>query len=291
MLTDNERKFWRGFLAAKPGFAGDGIGSAVDGPDPPDILCATLSGKKIGVELASWDESERVNWGKTRKSFEESYLRIIESANHTKPHRIGWVWLHPKRRQVSPQDMPSFREELYEFLARENGLSDPDWDQPHGASVQNFAGFPTVAEYLESVWIFPRGELANFPVGQNWIKFEGAASVPSWILGAVVDRILAKIAEYEDRNLHVRHKLDELHLVCRYDEQALLAGVVPETSGFDFAGFGLRVGRALSNNSGVFDRIFLFNPYEARKVLQVYPMRAVESRNSTSKCSTRLKLN
>jgi hypothetical protein len=290
MLTDNEREFWRGFLAAEPGFASDGIGSAVDGPNPPDVLCATLSGKKIGVELASWNESEQVKWRKTRKSFEESYLRIIESANHVRPHRIGWVWLHPKRQQVSPQDMSSFREELYEFLTRENGLSDHDWDQPHGASVQNFAGFPTVAEYLESVWIFPRRELANFPVGQNWIKFEnsGAASAPSWILGAVVDRILAKFADYEDRNLHVRHKLDELHLVCRYDEQALLAGVVPETSGFDFAGFGLRVGRALSNDYGVFDRIFLFNPYEARKVLQVYPMRGVESLNSTSKCSTRL---
>jgi hypothetical protein len=25
MLTDNEREFWRGFLAAEPGFAGDGI--------------------------------------------------------------------------------------------------------------------------------------------------------------------------------------------------------------------------------------------------------------------------
>ena len=288
MLTDNEREFWRGFLAAEPGFAGDGIGSAVDGPDPPDVLCATRSGKKIGVELASWNEHEQVKWRKTRKSFEDSYLRIIESANHARPDRVGWVWLHPKRRRVKPAEVSQFHEELYEFLARENSLSDPEWDQPHGASVQNFAGFPTVAEYLESVWIFPRGELANFPVGQNWIKFEGAASAPSWILGAVVDRILAKIADYEDRNLHVRHKLDELHLVCRYDEQALLAGVVPETSGFDFAAFGLRVGRALSNDYGVFDRIFLFNPYEARKVLQVYPMRGGESLNPTTKCATRL---
>ena len=293
MLTDNERQFWRGFLAAEPGFAGDHIGSAVDGPDPPDILCVTGSGKKIGVELATWNQSERVTYGKARRSFEGSYLQILESANHARPDRIGWVWLHPKRRQVSTKDMSSFQEELYDFLARENSLSDPDWDQPHGASVQDFAGFPRVAEYLDSVWIFPRRELVNLPVGQNWIEFEnsGAAFAPSWILGAAVDRILAKIADYEDRNLHMRHKLDELHLVCRYDEQALLAGVVPETSGFDFAGFGLRVGRTLSNNSGIFNRIFLFNPYEARKVLQVYPMTAVKSLNSTSKCSTRLKLN
>jgi hypothetical protein len=278
-MTDNERQFWRGFLAAEPGFAGDPIGSAVDGPDPPDILCATRSGKKIGIELATWSQSERVEYGNVRKSFESSYLQIIESANYARPDRIGWVWLHPKRRVVSTQDVSSFREELYEFLARENGLSDPDWDQPHGASVGTFDGFPTVAEYLESVWIFPRRELANLSVGQSWIKFEnsGAAFAPSWILGAVVDRILAKIADYEDRNLHIRHTLDELHLVCRYDEHALLADVVPEISSFDFATFGLRVGRALGNHHGVFDHIYLFNPYEGRKVLQVYPIGAGNS--------------
>jgi len=66
-------------------------------------------------------------------------------------------------------------------------------------------------------------------------------------------------------------------LVCRYDEHALLADVVPEISGFDFAAFGLRVGRALGNHHGVFDHIYLFNPYEGRKVLQVYPIRAGDS--------------
>jgi hypothetical protein len=43
----------------------------------------------------------------------------------------------------------------------------------------------------------------------------------------VVDRILAEIADYEERNLHVRHALDELHLGSRYREQALLADVAP----------------------------------------------------------------
>jgi hypothetical protein len=283
MLTNDKREFWRGFLAAEPRFAGDGIGSAVDGPDPPDVLCATLSGKKIGVELASWNESEQVQWRKTRKSFEDSYLRIIESANHARPDRIGWVWLHPKRRQVKPEEMSQFREELYEFLARENSLSDPEWDQPLGSAVQNFIGFPVIADYLDSLWIFPRRKLESLHAGHDWIKFEnsGAISAPSWILGAVVDRILAKIADYEDRNLHVRHALDELHLVCRYSEQALLADVAPVASRFDFAAFALRVSRALANEHGVFNRIFLFNPYEAQKAVQVYPQPTKQNQRTT----------
>ena len=283
MLTNEERQFWRGFLAAEPGFAGDDIGNAVDGPDPPDVLCATRSGKKIGVELASWNEHEHVKWRKTRKAFENGYLRLIESANHARPDRIGWVWLHPKRRQVKPQEVSQFREELYEFLARENSLSDPEWDQPLGAAVQNFIGFPVIADYLDSLWIFPRRKLESLQPRQDWIKFEnsGAISAPSWILGAVVDRILAKIADYEDRNLHVRHALDELHLVCRYSEQALSADVAPGASRFDFAAFALRVARALANEHGVFNRVFLFNPNEAQKVLQVYPRPAKQNQRTT----------
>ena len=82
MLRDDEREAWRGFLAAAPEFAGDTIGSAVDGPDPPDVLCVTRSGKKIGVELTKWVEHGQITSGKARESFEDSYLDIIASANH-----------------------------------------------------------------------------------------------------------------------------------------------------------------------------------------------------------------
>ena len=60
MLRDDEREAWRSFLAAEPEFTCDPIGSAVDGPDPPDVLCVTISGKKIGVELTKWVEREQL---------------------------------------------------------------------------------------------------------------------------------------------------------------------------------------------------------------------------------------
>src|SRR6266513_4000898 len=85
MLRDDEREAWRGFLAAAPEFVGDAIGSAVDGPDPPDVLCVTRSGKKIGVELTKWVERGPITSGKARESFEDSYLDIIASANHAVP--------------------------------------------------------------------------------------------------------------------------------------------------------------------------------------------------------------
>lgn len=275
MLRDDEREAWRGFLAAAPEFAGDPIGSAVDGPDPPDVLCVTRSGKKVGVELTKWVEHEQITLGKARELFEDSYLHIIESANYARPDRIGWVWLNPKSRRVKPGDVSQFRDELYEFLARENGLSDPEWDHPQGAAVQDFIGFPVLDSYLESLWIFPCRKMEFLAMGVNWITFEGpgGAYTPLWMVQAAVDRMSAKVEDYEHRNLLTRHALDELYLVCHYSDEALLYNTPAHAPGFDFASVGSRVANVFAKDHGVFNRIFLFNPYEARKVLQVYPAR------------------
>lgn len=275
MLRDDEREAWRGFVAAEPEFAGDPIGSAVDGPDPPDVLCVTISGKKIGVELTKWVEHEQVTSDKALESFEESYLHIIESVNHARPDRIGWVWLHPKPRRVKSEDVNQFRAELYDFLARENGLTDPEWEHPQGAAVQDFIGFPVLDSYLDSLWIFPRRRMQLLPAGQNWITFDsvGGAYTPTWMVQAAIDRILAKNRDYEDRYLHLLHALDELILVCHYCDEALLLNTPSHAPELDFTAIASRVAHVLANDDEVFDRIFLFNPYEVPKVIQVYPAR------------------
>ena len=272
MLTDEEKEVWRGFLAAEPGFAGDAIGSAIDGSDPPHILCVTASGKKVGVEVARWGEQEQTSWRKARESFEDSYLRIIESASHARPERIGWVWLHPRDREVKPKDVSQFREELYELLVRENGLSDPEWDQPQGAAVDNFIGFPVLAAYLDSLWVFPRPKYENLAVGRNWISVYtgGGSQAQSWMLRTTADRILAKIKDYENRNLRGPHILDEVHLVCPYSEQEPLDYASSQILGLDPATLASRVARSLANDDLIFNRIFLFNLRRSPKVIQVY---------------------
>ena len=72
------------------------------------------------------------------------------------------------------------------------------------------------------------------------------------------------------------HALDELHLVCHYCDEALLFNTPARAPRFDFAAVASKVASALEHDHGVFDRVFLFNPYEARKVFQVYPVRIGE---------------
>jgi len=69
------------------------------------------------------------------------------------------------------------------------------------------------------------------------------------------------------------HALDELHLVCHYCDKALLHNAPARAPGFEFIAVASEVANVLANDHGVFNRIFLFNLYEVRRVLQVYPVR------------------
>jgi hypothetical protein len=67
MLRPDESTAWNGFLSASPLFASDGIANWSDGPDPPDVLCMSASGKTIGVEITKWVERAQVTDGKGRE--------------------------------------------------------------------------------------------------------------------------------------------------------------------------------------------------------------------------------
>ena len=99
----------------------------------------------------------------------------------------------------------------------------------------------------------------------------GGAYRHEWMVKAALDRIFAKIDDYEGRRLHAQHALDELHLLCHYDDEALLYNTPIDTVDFGYADLAKKVAETLAGDPGVFDKIFLFHPWEDRKVMQVYP--------------------
>lgn len=67
---------------------------------------------------------------------------------------------------------------------------------------------------------------------------------------AALDRIYAKVADYENRNLRGLHALDELRLLCYYCDEALLYNTPTRAPGFDFAELAARVREAVANDPG-----------------------------------------
>ncbi len=274
MLRPDEEQAWNGFLSAQPKFADEEVASWVPGPDPPDVLCTTLSGRTVGVELTKWVERDQLESGKAREKIESGYRRLVASEQEPRPNNIGWVWLYDKHRRVKPKDEAQLRQELYACIAEQTALGDPDWDNPQGAPVRDFVPrYSTLAKYLDSIWIHPRHRLKYLEPGGRWILFEGpgGAYTQDWMVQAALDRIYSKIDDYEERNLHAKHTLDELHLLCHYDDEALLYNSPIHTVGFGYADLAAKVAEVLAQDRGVFDKIFLFHPWESRKVMQVYP--------------------
>jgi len=155
-LRRDEELAWAVFREALPDFAGERIASWTPGPDPPDVLCLSVSDRNIGVELTKWVEREQLESGKARESFERSYLKILNSETERCPGQIGMVWLLPNNRRVSRDDAEAFRRETYDFLTRQNVLPEPEWDQPQGAPMCDFTDFPLLKKYMDAFWIFPR---------------------------------------------------------------------------------------------------------------------------------------
>jgi hypothetical protein len=270
-LRPNEELAWNGFRTAEPMFAGEEIATWVPGPDPPDVLCTTLSRRTVGVELTKWVERSQLEAGKIREGVEGSYLTVVASENEPRPDKIGLVWLYDRHRRVKPKDAAQFRQELYNCLAEQSALADPDWGDPQGGPIKDFAPrYPMLAGYLDSIWIRPR---QHFKSLAEWIQFEGTGGsyTHDWMVQAALDRVYAKIDDYEDRNLHVQNSLDELHLLCHYDDDALQYNTPIHTVDFGYADLAAKVREAFAHNHRVFDKIFLFHPWENKKVMQVYP--------------------
>ena len=284
MLRDDESAAWDGFLSAEPKFAGEELTSNEEGPDPPDILCAAKSGKKIGIEITQWVEHDQVSSGKAREFLQNSFLKVIDSGRVPRPDRIGWVDLNLKAGRLKVADEANFRTELYELLKRENATPDPApndgpprhvpaWLSPQGAPVDDFSEFPTLGKYLKDLWIFPRARLKSAHAGYEWIRFElaGGAYTPEWMVQAAIDRIRAKIQKYERANPRSKYGLKEFDLLCAYSDEALLHNTPTHGIDFGFPDLAAKVARALKDEIEVFDRIFLFHPHEKPQAFCVYP--------------------
>lgn len=290
MLRLDEDTAWKGFLSALPRFAGEDIVSWFDGPDPPDVLCAGASGIMIGVELTKWIESTQIKNGKDRRRLEQSYLKIVGSENEPRPEHIGRVHLHSKSYAVHPKDADVFRNQLFDLLKVENAKPRPtppdpnapipsnywnkvqNWNTQQGGPFSDFTAYPILAKYLNKVWIYPRRLHHELFADGSWVGFDflGEFYSPECMERAAIHNIRKKIKMYQYNSIPTQHNLSEFDLLCYYCDEALFHNTPATTLSLDFPSLASDVKRSLATEPSVFDRIFLFHPYDDTKVIQVY---------------------
>ena len=101
-------------------------------------------------------------------------------------------------------------------------------------------------------------------------------------IGARFLRFWLHLWNHNNNLLHIMVEFAFISLQLKKSTGTMRRWVVAlGASRFDFTAFALGVARAPANEHGVFNRIFLFNPYGAQKAVQVYPQPAKQNQRTT----------
>jgi hypothetical protein len=116
---DEERAVFEAFLALQPAFSGELIANwRLSDLDPPDILCETVSGRTVGVELGEWVHFAEIKAGKLREAINRQLLDSIGTPQplNTSDH-FDMVILHPRSRvRFDPAGRVAFRQSVFGLL-------------------------------------------------------------------------------------------------------------------------------------------------------------------------------
>jgi hypothetical protein len=163
---DEESALFRAFLEISPNFAGEQILKwSLAAYDPPDIICVTASGKRIGVEVSQWAHEGEMGAGKLREKI-ESKLRdaigIPQPLNRSK--NFKWVGLFPMMKvHITPAEYPDFRKALLAYIQH----ADRAWPT-YKNCLGDLRQFPPLDRHLAKVRCKPGKPMDP---GIDWILF------------------------------------------------------------------------------------------------------------------------
>lgn len=85
---DEEKALFKSFLDVAPGFSGEEIAEwclTGMGFDPPDVVCETVSGKRIGVEICQWAHEAAMKTGRLADQIDDNILKAIGTQPTSRP--------------------------------------------------------------------------------------------------------------------------------------------------------------------------------------------------------------
>lgn len=226
----------------------------------------------IGLELTTWIDEGQISRAKREESIEASLRSALQSVPANDTANIRLVWMFPIRRVRGP-DAAAFRTELLKLVhyIDDRWASQSAWQSPQGLPWHDFSQYPALQKYLFSLEFFPAAALPGWPprAGCEWLSFapEGGAYSPDPMVRALCDRIDGKITKYATKP----DDLDEFHLLVHYDKAWAYNSPV-ETLNFTFADAARAATVSIGGEPGVFDKIFLFVPFNKEKpAFELYP--------------------
>lgn len=281
----SEKLIFNAFLRVAPDFAEESIASwEQPTADPPDVLCITKSGGKVGVELAAWLHEVQISSEKKREAREVSILDAIGPQPNNNTANIYNANLYAKLSRVVVGDQTAFRAELFDLIQWANlrWQTLPSHQSLQGYWHTDFSSYPTLVKYLSKIEFYPRDwyegrppdgkrVMHSWPNGNDWLGFRAPGGFFSEqdMLNALLRVLCKKIEKY--KNKPPSFPMDEFNLLVHYDK-AFIYNAPAETAHFKFEDAAQRAREFIGHSPGRFDKIFLFvGLIPGEKAFQLFP--------------------
>jgi|SRR6266850_2016348 len=226
----------------------------------PDIIAVTTSGRRIGVELKSWVNRDQITEARKQERIQDNILKAIGEQLRNETQHIGFVWLSAKQVRFDARDAAQFREQVFALIEQvdNNWSQKPDWDQNSWQDLDDFAGFPIVEKYLNSVRFHPASR-KRFNI--RWIRFPspGGAYSPNEMLETLSNSLVTHRSDERYKDLRKHVGLDEVYLLVHYDFKAFAYNTPFDAPNFGFKEVAKFASDVLGRDGGYFDRVFLFH--------------------------------
>ena len=211
-----ELMIFQAFMSACPDFADEKILEWRQSDcDPPDFICMTASGRRVGVEICQWAHEGEMKVGKLREVNEQRLLAAIGVPQPVNTSRNFWLAVFSPRAKVTiaPAEYMVFRQSLLRLISH----ADATWPtKPRGANYRftELSRFPPLDKYIEQVQFVP-GKTSGPDV--DWIVPIGHCD--SFDDRTMVDPLLNQLSK-KTRKAHGPLKVgcDELFLLIAHDQ-------------------------------------------------------------------------
>lgn len=272
---EHEKAIFEAFRRLYPDFAGEPIqGEAkqpADETEFPDVICTTVSGKRIGVELGQWFNEQELRTAKGMERIQNSILDAIGPQGDNETENIYVVFLKPKvKARINSEDKAAFRTEMFQYIAN----VDKRWGsegfrcgpQGYEAKAEDLNSCRHLAKYLAAIRFFPRQSYVGWPpngyiskrtwsAGQSWIIFPPRGG--SYSEDTMVQALLELIAQKQEHYGSCGTGFDRLCLVVYYNLAVLYNSSV-ETLNLKFDDVVQVAKEFVGDDLKPFDDIFLF---------------------------------
>jgi hypothetical protein len=180
--------------------------------DPPDFVGQADSGQSIGLELTSWLSCEQTTAADGRNKMRRDLLRIIECGGNARPENISSAVVMPQWGTRIPEAHEEGLGDQFRAIARDFDKRWKELRSQHWRSLRpeerfdylvhkrELTSYPTVRQYISSIWFFERTELSPASDARPWVSIESDGGIydPAWSRQALKDVIENKVIHYSD---------------------------------------------------------------------------------------------